>query len=85
MISGLSLRSNDRRAVNEHIHGGTWRSLFLARFSELNDEAEISFGLIVDSWLCERLREYRHGDHSDSRGISCNLLCERLSSSKLGS
>ena len=37
------------------------------------------------SWLLERSRTVRQGDHSATSGISVSLLLERLSSPKLGS
>lgn len=71
--------------AKEQIEMGTLRNLFLARFSDLIAGAEISFGCIYESWLYDKSREVRLGDHSDNLGSSCNLLLERFNSSKLGS
>ena len=63
---------------------GTLRNLFLDKLRERMAGATTLSGRLL-SWLLERSRTVRQGDHSAISGILVSLLLERLSSSKLGS
>ena len=83
-MSGLSLRLSECSVVKEQMQRGTLRKLFLARLRERMAGATTLSGRFW-SWLLERSKTVRHGDHSATSGISVSLLLERLSSPSLGS
>ena len=70
--------------VNEQMQRGTLRKRFLAKLRERIAGATTFNGRLL-SWLFERSRTVRQGDHSATSGISVSLLLERFSSPKLGS
>ena len=70
--------------VKEQIHRGTLRNRFLAKLRVRMAGATTLSGRLL-SWLLERSRTVRQGDHSATSEISVSLLLERLSSPKLGS
>ena len=66
------------------MQGGTAQNRFLLKLRERMVGATTLSGRLL-SWLLERSRTVRQGDHSATSGITVSLLFERLSSAKLGS
>ena len=66
------------------MQSGTLLKRFVSKLREEMDGAKTFTGKLL-SWLFDRSRMVRQGDHSATSGISVSLLLERFNSPKLGS